>query len=270
MTSNQINWLNYQETSRSNRAREVETNRSNLANETETNRANLAREAETHRSNLANETETNRSNLAREAETSLHNRTTEAETNRSNLANEAIQRENSQRQARTSMSVAKTQAQASKYAADSAARTGRYSADRSSAATRYSADSSRAASAYAANTAAAASKYAQDVQSLDKYRQRLSDTAQRGYDRASKKEIAQLNNDAQKALKSIDSMQKQLDRNSNEYIALQRLKEQIRKNDKDFGIDLANTIIKGLSMVLEGVNTAGGLAEKAAKYKLRG
>lgn len=270
MTTNQIEWLKHNETARSNRAREYETNRSNLANETETNRSNLAREAETHRSNVANETETNRSNLAREQETSLHNRNVEAETNRSNLANEALQRETSQRQARTSISVAKTQAKASKYAADSAAAAHKYTADSSRAASRYSADSSAAASRYAATTSAAASKYAQDVQSLDKYRQRLTDTAQKGYDRASKKELTQLEIEARKALKTIDSLQKQLDRNSNEYIALQRLKEQMRQNNREFGIDVANTIIKGIGTLIEGANAAVSAADKAKQYKLRG
>lgn len=44
MTANQLAWLNYQETQRSNLAKEAETKRSNLVKEAEINRSNLENE----------------------------------------------------------------------------------------------------------------------------------------------------------------------------------------------------------------------------------
>lgn len=79
MTNNQISFLNYQETNRSNLARERETQRSNLAREGETHRSNIVVEGETQRSNLAKESEMRRSNLAKESET-----------HRTNVVNEQI------------------------------------------------------------------------------------------------------------------------------------------------------------------------------------
>lgn len=118
MTRNQIdywslqetkanNLRNWNETVRSNKAREYETNRHNLATEDlgnrnlmEITRHNRATEyveqgklAETRRSNLAREAETNRSNMAQEAisrDSNKYKREALAETKRSNVANEQI------------------------------------------------------------------------------------------------------------------------------------------------------------------------------------
>lgn len=101
MTENQLAYLQYEETARSNAAREAETNRSNLAREAETNRANLANETETIRSNKARETETNRANVARETETNRANLVDEAERERSNMQREALTRIGHELQARS-------------------------------------------------------------------------------------------------------------------------------------------------------------------------
>lgn len=101
MTENQLAYLQYEETARSNVAREAETNRSNLAREAETNRANLVNEAETKRSNIARETETNRANVARETETNRSNLVDEAERERSNKQREALTRVGHELQARS-------------------------------------------------------------------------------------------------------------------------------------------------------------------------
>lgn len=90
MTNNQISFLNYQETARSNLAREQETNRSNVARERETHRTNIVNEGENRRSNLARESENLRSNLARESEAKRSNLAKEYEMHRSNVANEQI------------------------------------------------------------------------------------------------------------------------------------------------------------------------------------
>lgn len=90
MTNNQISFLNYQETNRSNLAREQETKRSNLAREGETHRSNIVNEGEIRRSNLARERENLRSNLAKESETKRSNLAKERETHRSNVVNEQI------------------------------------------------------------------------------------------------------------------------------------------------------------------------------------
>lgn len=55
MTSNQINYWNYVENSRHNKATEYEAHRSNVTTERETQRSNLAREYETSRHNRADE-----------------------------------------------------------------------------------------------------------------------------------------------------------------------------------------------------------------------
>lgn len=93
MTNNQINYLNYQENSRSNQAKESETQRHNFVTEQETAQHNrlseqvdLGKLAEVHRSNVTAERETQRSNLAREE----LNRANLRETSRHNLQQEAI------------------------------------------------------------------------------------------------------------------------------------------------------------------------------------
>lgn len=80
MTNNQINYLNYLETARSNRSRETETSRHNVQSE----KIDIGKLAETQRSNLISEAETNRSNVAREN----INLATLAETKRHNVAYE--------------------------------------------------------------------------------------------------------------------------------------------------------------------------------------
>lgn len=82
MTTNQINYWNYVETMRANRAREDENRRSNIAREEETKRSNLSKEGETLRSNVARERETRRSNLANEVELGRHNAAVEANAER--------------------------------------------------------------------------------------------------------------------------------------------------------------------------------------------
>lgn len=88
MTTNQIAYVSY-----------LETQRSNLAKEAETNRSNVAREQEDRRSHLANEAEVLRANQARENENLRHNQATEninlfsaQETARANRESEAIRR----------------------------------------------------------------------------------------------------------------------------------------------------------------------------------
>lgn len=103
MTTNQLAYLNLQETIRANQAREGETHRANLASESLRLRDTL--ESIRHNQKLENISmfnlgETWRSNRARENENQRHNLETEslqsstiAETNRANLANEAIRNE---------------------------------------------------------------------------------------------------------------------------------------------------------------------------------
>lgn len=90
MTQNQIAYWNYQETKRSNQAREGENKRHNINAETETNRHNLASES----IDLSSLYETNRANLAKEKENTRANQARERETHRSNLVNEGLSRAN--------------------------------------------------------------------------------------------------------------------------------------------------------------------------------
>lgn len=270
MTSNQIAYWQYQEAQRSNLAKEAETARANKAREFETGRNNLATEKinqqnadsrtrevdETMRSNLAKENETRRSNLAREEDSDIAN----AETERANRAKEQLSEADSIRKSQTSIQAAQINAAASRYGANKSAQASKYGADSSARSSRYSADSSAAASRYNADKNAESKKYDVDTRSLDAYKARLTETAQKGYDRANQKEIQNMRNDGERAIKSLEAYQKQLDRNSKEYIALQQLKEQIRKNNQDYDLGLANTIVKGLDAVMKGAGGLSGLA----------
>lgn len=89
MTSNQINYWNYVENSRHNRAVEIETHRSNVTNERETNRSNLARESETSRHNLADEQIRTRANEI----TSEYNNRYLSELSRHNQATEGLEQQ---------------------------------------------------------------------------------------------------------------------------------------------------------------------------------
>lgn len=204
MTKNQLDYLGLEETKRSNLARETETHRNNLATETEINRSNVAREVETNRHNVATEAETHRSNLVgeqlqgqRNEEEGRHNRAVEQETERNNnLVARGVHERNvlsyagtkysADTQARTSRATARTAAEATKMAAATSANAAKYSADRHAEASKYAADLQSKTSLTSA-----------EIQSLDKYRDRLHDAAQKGYDRASRKDIARLQQDAQ-------------------------------------------------------------------------
>lgn len=176
---------------------------------------------------------------------------------RHNIMTEKLSEADSARRAQTSISVAEIGAAASKYGADTSAAAARYGANTSASASRYSADSSASAARYSADSSREASKYSVDTKSLDAYKDRLTNAAQKGYDRQNAKDIEAMREASSKALKQIDAMQKQLDRNSNEYIALEKLKETIRKNDQDFSISTANTIISGVQTLINGVSAVG-------------
>lgn len=225
MTNNQLLYLKQVEEGRHNLATEKETNRSNLATESETNRSHLVDEAERNRHNLVSEgigrdtlTETSRANLAREANQS----DTLAENIRHNKATENLSRLQTKMQARTAKYAADVNAAGVRYSANSSRASSKYAADASRAASKYSADSSASASKYSADKSAAASKYSTDTISMDKYKQRLQDAAQKGYDRKNQKEMNKLKVDAQKY-----------------YDAIKLTNEAIR-NDRDYQIALKN------------------------------
>lgn len=175
MTRNQIEFANYVEAKRSNKAREAETYRNNLVTSNEINRSNLEKERvqrgtlkvqqgtlkETRKHNRASE----RIEKVKARETIRSNKAREKETVRSNKAAELNTRYTADQGRLGHENAANIAAQASRDAANINA-----------AASRYTADSNAAASRYSANTNAAAHKYSADVQ----------------------KQIAQLNNIQQK------------------------------------------------------------------------
>lgn len=281
MTDTQVNYMN----AVTNRGALDETRRNNIVVSEETARANKARERETHEHNVESRAETHRSNvrnedinIQRNAETGRHNVALEsltasqnAETERANRARElqqqnelaqtaadnAARREqddiNSRRDANVKLSSAKIQAAANRYGASTSAAASRYGADQSASASRYSADRSSEASKYSANQSAAASRYSTDTISMDKYKQRLTDTAQKGYDRASAKDIAQIKSDNDYLIAQLNNYQKTLDRNSREYIETKKLKQDLEKFNEelkqkayDRATNIAQSIIKSL------------------------
>lgn len=111
MTQNFVNYLNYRESVRTNKANEMIRSEANqiqrtlgFANLAETSRHNIVTEVETNRHNVAFENETKRHNLATETETARHNKSAEGiqlanlnleaskiqETKRHNLSTESI------------------------------------------------------------------------------------------------------------------------------------------------------------------------------------
>lgn len=200
MTGNQINFMNYLETSRSNLARETETARHNRVGEGETSRHNLATETETARSNRANETENKRSHLANEALTSSAN----AETVRSHKANERLTKS---AQKETKRHNKRTEA-LQKYGTDKALEGTKYSADKSKEGRVESASISAQASM---SNAALQSKTSLDVANINA--QAAKDVA--NIKAWSDKEIAAYNRETQIALHNIDNAFKKYEADQN-------------------------------------------------------
>lgn len=190
MTKNQIEFANYVEGSRHNRAGEEEVNRHNLATEVETHRNNTVQEYWTG----FNATETQRSNQAKEVETSKHNRATEKqakyelkETKKHNRATEKQAKKDLAERKR----AAKDTVAATKYSADRGKEGRVESAAISADASKYAANTSANAAITAANINAAAQKEVQGMRNLSAKELKLLDV-----------EIANKNNATQKAIEA--------------------------------------------------------------------
>lgn len=256
MTSNQLSYLNLQETGRNNRAVEAETFRSNLARETETNRSNLARETETNRSNLANErikadtlAEQGRHNLITEsqtdaqlAETKQHNRATEGadksrieETIRHDLATEKQAQYDTDTKASTSVKTAATAAGASKYGADKSAEAAKYGADKS----------------------AAASKYAADVKAVQDAAKRANDLRIASKNNKTKENIAQLESNTKKVLKEIDNLMNNANIKQKEKASLRQYKKDLIGIQASIAMGLSQSQYNLLGTIYSGLTRIG-------------